>query len=607
MTQPADARRSEPLFRVGRRDDEGFILLTVVMTMVMVTALVTAALAYSQASQKLSRGDQDYNAALAAAQAGVEDYIAHLNRNDNYARQNPFADCANVAIRGPKAPTPHNCPGLTGAVGWQPINAGDPNGPAFHYDVDASQLNSRGIIDVRATGRSRAGGETRTLQAAVGRGGSTDFLYYTDHEDADPDNKLSYPSGMKPACYNYWWGKAPDAPSSVTAARSGTSSNNGCSEITFIGGDVFDGRVHTNDTPLYTKLSGVSPQFKEGVQTADPKCKLASRTNASTWMNCDRNGTSANFGSSYPQWAEPLYLPDNSAAFAAYPGCQYSGATRLIFNSDGTMKVWSRETTPGTAACGGDKPDGVTVPVPTDKVIYVKAAGTKRQCLAQEIDGTLPLGTYNGSNTQPSYTYDENMTLADQHCGQGNAYVQGTLKGRVTVATQNSIVVTGDVKLAGGANGSDLMGLVAANSVEVFHPIVSTYDCETSVKPRKGGVETCTTYAPAKNPTYPSGWPVDIAPVSATAGVEINASIQTLQHSFFVQSFHRGSNLGKLTVIGSIAQKWRGAVGTGAGTTGYFKDYRYDKRLKYSSPPYFPQFINAVWSSRATGEIQADY
>ncbi|MCW2713549.1 MAG: hypothetical protein JWN88_596 [Frankiales bacterium] len=593
----------------GQGDDAGMVLIAVIMSMLMVTAFVTAGLAYAQSSQQQSRGDQDFNAAIAAAQAGVEDYIAQLNRNDNYPRLSPFNDCSNIALQGPAAPTPNSCGwGPTSPVGWQPINPGDPNGPAFHYDIDVSEINAQGVVDVRATGRSHLGGESRTIQAAVGRGGSTDFLYYTDHEDADPDNEISYPGTMSAACYAYWWGKAPDG--AATTPRSSTSSSSGCSEITFIGGDVFDGPVHTNDTPLFSaNSSGKLPEFKGGLQTADPKCKLSSRTPSSTWKNCDRTAKSANYGSSYPQYAKELYLPDNSSAFAAYPGCQYTGATRIIFSADGKMKVWSKETLTGSAACGGNSPNGVSVNVPNDQVIYVKTGPGEHQCAGKEIDGVLPLGDYTGSDTDLNYKYDENFTYPSMRCGKGNAFVEGTLKGRLTVATQNSVVVTGDLKLAGGTNGTDLMGLVAGNSVEVINPIIGQYDCATKAKRKVGGVtvEYCSKYGAPSNQTYPSGWPRDIAPVGPTKGIEINASIQTLQHSFTVQGYNRGTNQGQLTVVGSIAQKWRGAVGTNGGATGYFKDYRYDKRLKYSAPPYFPQFINAVWSSRATGELRPTY
>jgi hypothetical protein len=242
----------------------------------------------------------------------------------------------------------------------------------------------------------------------------------------------------------------------------------------------------------------------------------------------------------------------------------------------------------------------VKVNVPNDQVIYVKSAASTHICKGGEIDGTLPLGTYDASNTQNSYTQDIGMQPQDQHCGEGNAYVQGTLKGRVTVASQNSTVVTGDLRLAGTMNGSDLLGLVAANSVEVFHPVLYTYTCTGF----KNGV--CKGYTESNSGSEVSGWPVRSA--GSTSGIEIDASIQTLAHSFLVQNYNEGSPQGKLTVRGSIAQEWRGIVGQGSGpSTGYLKDYHYDLRLKYSSPPYFPQFINSVWSARHTGEIPPQY
>jgi hypothetical protein len=88
--------------------------------------------------------------------------------------------------------------------------------------------------------------------------------------------------------------------------------------------------------------------------------------------------------------------------------------------------------------------------------------------------------------------------------------------------------------------------------------------------------------------------------------VQVDQPVGELQHSFFVQSYNEGSLQGTLYVRGSIAQAWRGIVGT-TGSTGYVKDYRYDKRLRYASPPYFPQWTNAVWASNYTGEIAPRY
>ena len=55
-----------------------------------------------------------------------------------------------------------------------------------------------------------------------------------------------------------------------------------------------------------------------------------------------------------------------------------------------------------------------------------------------------------------------------------------------------------------------------------------------------------------------------------------------------------------MKVDGAIAQRFRGPVGTfnsstGLGVTGYTKDYNYDQRLRYRSPPFFLDPISAAW------------
>jgi hypothetical protein len=577
--------------------DDGVGLVMVVGTMMVATAFALLTLGYAMNTQEFSGKNQSWHAAAAAAQAGIDDYIGYLNRNDNYARLPE--DCTNVALRGPR--TIANPCGWNAStpVGWKPVDSGDSNGPAFHYDIDPSRLESHGVVEVTSTGR--VGDATRTLQVGVGRGGSTQFLYYTDHEDADPDNEAVYPSGMPSRCYKYWW--------------DGRRTNgSGCQEITFIGGDVLDGAVHTNDTPLMTSRSGVKPKFLQGLETSDPKCRNAVPGNPSTYDECDRTGNGGDYGSSWPTYSAPKYLPDNSDQFRNYPGCHYKGATRIKFLADGTMQVWSSETTPGTADCGGNRPAGAVVNVPNDKVIYV-AAGTsgEHRCRSGEIGDGLPLGNYTG-NDRVAYQYDMNMTYQTQYCGRGNAYVEGVLKGRVTVAASNSITVTGDLVMARGLQGTDMLGLVAANSVEVMHPWMDDWECKESSSSRCSRSDARWGWdgSPAEQTTWPRRYTdPDRGAAYPSPGIGITASIQTLQHSFFVQSYNRGTPRGKLYVKGSIAQSWRGIVGTnnsgGSLATGYLKDYQYDKRLRYASPPYFPQWTNAVWAANYTGEVAPQY
>ena len=83
--------------------------------------------------------------------------------------------------------------------------------------------------------------------------------------------------------------------------------------------------------------------------------------------------------------------------------------------------------------------------------------------------------------------------------------------------------------------------------------------------------------------------------------VTIEAAILSLAHSFIVDNHACGARLGTLRVFGAIAQKYRGPVGTTA-PTGYIKDYEYDDRLRYRSPPFFLDPVAASWKVARVNE-----
>lgn len=613
--------------RLRGSKDEGVALVTVVGSMLVLAALASAALAYSIAGERFARYDQDYAAAMSAAQSGVDDFISRLNRDDDYGET---VDCANTAWKGPLPPTSNSCGwGSTTPVGWMPVQPGnsDPKGAYFHYTVDASQKSTTGTVVLDVTGK--VNGVYRTVETSVTKGGSTDYVYYTDFEDADPANVQAYPSGPpNNSCglggysnAEYWY-----------------EGRSNCQEITFIGDDTLDGSVFTNDTILSD-----GAHFLKGVQTATPNCANAGSTTNSWNTACLRSGSTADFNGIKPRYADPLYLPDNSAEFKDNPGCHYYGSTRVVFSSDGTMTVWNKRSVNGSnpaladndpaqvgaplaiAPPGGAVPScgtlaqldsvaGAKVAVPNNMVIYTFAAPStstaNRQCYGGELGGptsrTLPLGTYSSSTSVGQQaTYDVNMTEAFKKCSEGNLYVEGVVKGRVTAAAAQSVIVTGDIVLAGGLNGTDLVGLVATNSVEVMHARMVT-----------GTRKSNGSWGSQSSESEPSGtWPYRYKEPGATHyeptdGIQISASIQTLQHSFLVQKYSVGGDKGTLLVNGSIAQRWRGIVGcTGNssscnGHNGYAKLYKYDTRLTYTRPPYFPLWVNSEWSARYTGEIR---
>ena len=59
--------------------------MIIVITVVMLLTFIPLAI-FTQAVQQLplARHDQDHESALAAAEAGVDDYLNHLNQNSNY-------------------------------------------------------------------------------------------------------------------------------------------------------------------------------------------------------------------------------------------------------------------------------------------------------------------------------------------------------------------------------------------------------------------------------------------------------------------------------------------------------------------------------------------
>ena len=209
--------------------------------------------------------------------------------------------------------------------------------------------------------------------------------------------------------------------------------------------------------------------------------------------------------------------------------------------------------------------------MPTDQVIYVRNAATQAKCTTGQIGDGLPLsGDVNivGNKALPTF-----------YCGNGNLYVEGTLGGRVTIAAQNNIIVTDDLLLANTpkgqpATGPDMLGLVAGNSVVVYHPVNS--------ERQRPGLRSATAGSTARS-----------RPCSTASGCRTTTRAAKRRHAARAR----------------LDRPEAGAAssGTRARGTGYLKDYGYDTRLKFTSPPYFPQWTNAVWRRQTTAELKPAY
>ncbi len=67
-----------------RRDEDGMAMITIILALTIMIALAVAAIQYGLGSQNVSKRDQDWQSALSAAEAGLDNYQFHVNENANY-------------------------------------------------------------------------------------------------------------------------------------------------------------------------------------------------------------------------------------------------------------------------------------------------------------------------------------------------------------------------------------------------------------------------------------------------------------------------------------------------------------------------------------------
>jgi hypothetical protein len=529
--------------------------------------LITAAAAYATNTLPQTRNHEDWNAALAAAEAGVDDALYRLNQNPNYWATD---DATNEALSG-----------------WRELPGGSDRA-AYHYQLDASEVTRTGVVTVTSTGR--VGDARRTAEVRLRRDGFLDYIYFTNFEASDPfalttnaDDRMR----LDQQCAVHH----PDRDTRPVA-------QGGCSDIRFARSDVIEGPLRSNDALLINV--GVSqPRFLGPVTTGWPG---------------DGTRLYLREGGSLPPPNEPLFrdgivhdrridFPATSASLAqnaADTGCVYRGPTylRLVAGASPTMVVVSpltpRNTVP--ARCGGGSGStgvSASVPLPSGEVVYVQES---------------PVGPTN--NNHPLGLPHPNDNVSTYSRTAGDIFIHGRLRGQLTVASDDSIYVVHDLTYVDASpDSSDLLGLIADENVWVYKPV------NRASNGNHTNIAAITRdRAPFNAP--PSSLRDTSLPNNSNAVVwrdpEIHAAILALNRSFGVQHFNRGAGFNgageDLTVFGAIAQRWRGPVATSAtgGTTvasGYSKDYVYDYRLQYLTPPYFLEPERSPWNRRQWTEV----
>ena len=545
--------------RGAHTGEEGFALITTVLVMALLAAFSLVVLQQTLSSTTLSKKDQDWVAALSAAQAGVDDYVSRINDTGG-----------GYAVYTTAAPDPGNpAMGFTGgAPKWAPVPTagGEASRGSFHYDVDvtgftgSSTVAPNGNIVVSSTGR--VGARSRTITATVRRSGFVDYVYFTDLETQDP---LTYPEAHRDAavanCTSYF----------------GTR-HAGCTDIAF-SNDTLNGPVHSNDTML---VCG-SVAFKDTVTTGSGPVAA----NANKPFRVD--GCASTTGTTFQRPEDPLTvkridLPATNLGLkaetgpAASPrGCLYVGPTKVVVK--GTQirvtSPWTKTVTPGCA-----KDTFFTIPV--NGVVYVDvvpAEGTSDPNSWGASEAGKPTCPSTGNNVGypiPSETdWYYPCKAGDVFIEQLNGDTANALQGRLTVSANNNLYITNHLEYAGGTGGSSFLGLIADNFVYVWHPVNGTTNLNL----------------PGQSTPF-----VD---------ARISAAMLSVTHAITVQHYATGASLGTLNITGALIQKYRGIVR--ASPSGYAKHYVYDQRLRYDAPPKFLNPTITSFGAVRTAEAKPQY
>jgi hypothetical protein len=536
-----------------RRDERGIALITVLILTMVALGLVSALTAYALGSTPISRHDQDWNAALGAAQAGLNDYVYRLNQNGNYWQYSTTT------------PPPDGNQAFSTFV----TVPGPSNQGTFRYVADTSSLAADGTIKLTVTGKVH--NVNRTVYATLRKRSFLDYLYFTEYETKDPANYLKPPDPFTPSqaqtnCSKHYY----------------EGRNSSCITIYFTSRDVINGPLHTNDA---MNVCG-DPDFN------GPVTSSWQPASGNRWLDC--GGSSPTWQSSGdPKYAAPLTMPPSNTSLKSDAdgtvggdGCLYTGPTEVLLLSGGTMNVTSPFTKSTNPGCG----PGTGLTLPSNGVIYVQnvPSDPADPNYTSGCPYTGPTGTYPYPPGLPVPIVGD---LNTYNCVAGDAFVVGTLKGQLTIGAESNINFVGNTKYAGGTTGTDILGVIANGQVNVFHPVDCTNGGDSSCDvARKGG--TCFCGVAGGGGTFDNA--------------QINSAILSVQHTFIVPYYNAGAPRGSLTVTGAIGQKYRGPVGTFNSSgivSGYSKAYTYDSRLKYLSPPRFLNAVQAAWQIATWGEI----
>jgi Tfp pilus assembly protein PilX len=595
------------------RREDGISLILVLGVMLVASMLMVAAFTSANGEIHSTASDTAQKKAYYAAEAGIENYEYHLTQDGDYLSYCTKPTPANTALNQyykegttevlkASELTTAEVPEAEGEGGHSQERyalqlipaesdkeANKKCNPANLVEsmVEEKEGPAAGTFRVASTGFS--GKETRTLVATFRNANFVSYVWYSVYETADPGVYGNVPTG-EPSTYWTACGQF----YTVRPARCRKFNNY------FISGETVDGPMHTEDHvgicghPVFGRSHIDRIEFGNGGLKSE---KTGYSGEGCSEANPTFNGTYVPPAETLqitppPGDEELLHIVETPYLFSGKTEIYFKGETMTIshFKFNATTKQTEVTTEPNVA-------------FPANGVIYVQS------------EGSCPL--YQPFGPLPGYSEDDDC---------GNVYVQGEYSKAVTIASQDDVIIDGNLypssvagKLGNEPTGSAMLGLIANNFVRVYHPVAETYlrgsgKCKEETYEGlkipdlevKGSSPAECEYTNEAHPIKSgSEYEVDDACDAPNASGDLKnpyiyAAILALNHAFIVDNFNCGeASLGNLNVYGAIAGDFsNGMTGQFSGSGiihGYPYNLKYDNRLQVEEPPHFLNPLEAAW------------
>jgi hypothetical protein len=381
--------------------------------------------------------------------------------------------------------------------------------------------------------------------------------------------------------------------------------------VNFTTGDTINGNLSTNGT-IY--IDG-NPVFNGLVQYAGNPPVLT-------------GGSTPTYNDGPPQKVNTLPLPATDAQLAQYAktgGIYLMGRTCIFINGGNLTYVNYDENPSDPLSMQGHfvtKTVSIAITPSFNGVIYVDNANGDTGDSQNELLSAAaypPGGVYNGyqyDNKQKFILTRGNIFISSyDHTGLATGLGQGmssTIGAHLTIAAANNIYITPvdpTYQYTGGSPYGTYGTTLYTNITSSSNSYGITYGRTTftgQTANTTAGDDMLGLIANNDIMILQSGWPqqnatspyVNINTNYSPNNVNVYAAVMSNSYSFMFEEYWNNINNGNINLEGSVIQQYRGPVGLITGghyNYGYSKNYYYDSRMSYETPPYFLNPANIGW------------